>query len=208
MNKNTFLNTRANIIIIALAGLLTGCDDGSKLIQTYHGQGMSIRNEAAMNPSTEYSFTPTFVGTGTGSAKFKISGTSRQSNPFVKLKLSQAVMEMSDGRKIRCDCEDIILSGDVNPRNGETKFDDVEIDFKNPGLHIGEVPKSMAKKPTLNFKITIPAIMPIIRAQPDNPKYKYGTSFEKESVDLKFAFNASRGEVGGNNWIRGIYSAY
>ncbi len=197
--------------IIVLTTFLTGCNS-STVYQDYVSQGMTIKNPGGVSGNAEYTFMPKLIKIDKGIAKFKIKVSSNQSNMLVTLKLSEAILDKGNGDKISCTyCTDGVLSGlskEEKSNNGETQADEIEFEFNDSGLVLGNLRPDAAKKTQQKFSITIPALIPVGNSSSNNKKNSQPTATYPGKANIKLVFTADRKNISDHNFLRGLYSAY
>lgn len=177
------INISAFFVII----MLTGCSENPKYLDTvnYNSIGAFVVKEKvnSMGNVPPYLFTiETSPNFSNENMSFLISANSRYSNPEVILYLDMAKIVFK-GKELPTSNKDALyMEGVVNPRNGQTSFNKLEIKFPyyqelKFGKKIGYFEKE--KEAYHGFKIVIPA--------------------ELEGEATEIVFNFERYDISGQN---------
>jgi len=138
----------------------------------------------------------------TGEMCFLVNGLSYDSNPPITVHLQDAYLEIG-GQRIACrDKSDTPMVGKVNPRNGETRLEDIRIHFPyDRRLHWGEKITSRRLVKELEglsgFNLVVPMTVPAWNTRPESMR----RGEPKRMRQVNAVFHYTRYEQPGEKWI-------
>jgi len=135
----------------------------------------------------------------TGEMCFLVNGLCRDSDPPITAHLKDAYLEFQ-GRRIPCrEITDQAMTGTVNPRNGETRLNDIRLHFPyDPKLHWGErirgwrLPREVRE--ISGFTLVVPVTVPEFDPRPESAKGKEGRLMRQTQAVFRYERREEPGE--------------